>query len=155
MGFGVFDFAEQHPDIQEPQQEAQAIRETAQAYTDRAERQERTDRLKAHILQQLQEADAPHLILYTAFKAIATATDDPDWADTANGYLDAVYGDLMQESFIDDNATIAAQRLDDQRAAYIDKTRRRMKNLQKETTTIYGCVQTILEHLDAMENIPE
>jgi hypothetical protein len=155
MGFGLFDFAQQNPDIQAPQQEAQAIRDTAQTYRDRQERQEKTAQLKESILQQLEQGDAPQLILYTAFKAIGTATNDDEWVEAARGYLDRVYGDLMQESFIDDNAAIAEKRLEEKRAEYVDKTRRRMKYLQRETNTIYGYVQTILEHLDTLEDIPE
>ena len=154
MGFGLFDYAQQNPDIEAPQHEAQAIRDTAQTYRDQQERQEKLDQLKAGILQQLEQGDAPQFILYTALKAIGTATNDSNWTETATGYLNAVYSDLMQESFIDDNAAIAAKRLDAQRAEYVEKTRRKMKALQRETNTIYGCIQTIIEHLDTLENIP-
>ncbi len=155
MDYGLFDYAQQNPDIQAPQQEAQAIRDTAQTYRDQQERQQAVEKLKAAILQQFEQGDAPQLILYTALKAIGTATADNTWTETATGFLNTVYGDLMQESFIDDNAAIAAKRLEDQRAEYIDKARRRLKYLQRETNTIYGYVQTIMEHLDALENIPE
>lgn len=155
MSFGLFDFAQQNPDIQAPQQEAQAIRDTAQTYRDRQERQEKLDQLKAGILQQFEQGDAPQLILYTAIRAIGTATADNEWAETAKGYLDRIYSDLMQESFIDDNAATAAKRLEEQRAEYVDKARRRMKYLQRETNTIYGYVQTVLEHLELLENVPE
>ena len=155
MGFGLLDYAQQHPDTQEPPQEAQAIRGTAQTYRNQQERQEKTDRLKESILQQLEQGNAPQLILYTALNAIGTATSDDSWTETATGFLNTVYGDLMQESFVTDNAAIAAKRLEEQRAEYVEKTRRRMKNLQRETNTLYGCIQTILEHLDALENIPE
>ena len=155
MGNGLFDYAQQNPGIQEPQQEARAIRDTAQTYRDRQERQEKTEQLKAAIMQQFEQGDAPQIILYTALKAIGTATADNTWTETATGFLDTVYGDLMQESFIDDNAAIAAKRLEDQRAEYVDKARRKLKYLQRETNTIYGYIQTIMEHLDALENIPE
>lgn len=155
MSFGLFDFAQQNPDIQAPQQEAQAIRDTAQTYRDRQERQEKLNQLKAGILQQLEQGDAPQLILYTALKAIGIATADNEWTETATGYLDSIYSDLMQESFIDDNAATAAKRLEEKRAEYVDKTRRRMKYLQRETNTIYGYIQTVLEHLELLENVPE
>lgn len=155
MSYGLFDYAQQNPDTQAPQQEAQAIRDTAQTYRDQQERQQAVEKLKAAILQQFEQGDAPQLILYTALKAIGTATADNTWTETATGFLDTVYGDLMQESFIDDNAAIAAKRLEEQRAEYVDKTRRKMKYLQRETNTIYGYIQTIMEHLDALENIPE
>ena len=155
MGFGLFDYAQQNPDIEAPQHEAQAIRDTAQTYRDQQERQEKLDQLKAGILQQLEQGDAPQFILYTALKAIGTATNDSNWTETATGYLNAVYSDLMQESFVDDNAAIAAKRLDAQRAEYVEKTRRKMATLQRETNKINGAIKALLDQLDAMENTPE
>lgn len=131
MGYGLFDYAQQNPDTQEPQQEAQAIRETAQTITDRETRQETIDRQKESILQQLEQGNAPQFILYTAVNAIGTATGDDAFIETATGYLNRVYGDLMQESFITDNAAIAAHRLDEQRAEYMEKLRRQLdRNLK-------------------------
>lgn len=155
MSFGLFDYAQQNPDIQEPQQEARAIRETAQTYRDQQERQEELDRLKRNILQQLEQGDEPQFILYTALRAIGTATNDDEWTATAKGHLDSVYGDLMQESFAVDNAAIAAERLHKKRHEYTEKTRRRLATLQKETNAIYGYIETILEHVAAIENDPE
>ena len=155
MSFGLFDYAQQNPDTQEPQQEARAIRDTAQTYRDRQDRQEQVDRLKRNILQQFEQGDAPQIILYTALKAIGAATNDDEWAETAKGHLDSVYGDLMQESFAVDNAAIAAERLNKKRHEYTEKTRRRLKTLQKETNAIYGYIETILEHVTAIENDPE
>lgn len=155
MSLGLFDYAQQNPDIQEPKQEAQAIRDTAQTYRDRQEQQQEVNRLKESILQQLKEGNAPQLILYTALKAIGTATADKAWTETTTGYLDAVYSDLMQESFVTDNAAIAEKRLTEKRAEYVDKARRKLKYLERETNALFGLITTGLEHLDKLEKTPE
>ena len=47
------------------------------------------------------------------------------------------------------------QRLEEQRAQYIDKTRRKLKRIETETGHIYGLVQAINDRLAALENYEE
>lgn len=155
MGFGLFEYAQQNPDIQEPPQEAQAIRATAQTYRDRQERQQDIDRLKESILQQLAQGNAPQLILYTALKAIGTATDDDEFTETATGYLDRVYGDLMQESFLHDNAAIAAKRLEEQRADYMEKLRRQLDRNIKGIAKLERTLREAQDAIDAFDPAPD
>ena len=155
MGIGLFDYAQQNPDIQEPQQEAQAIRETAQTIRDREQRQQDIGKLKASILQQLDAGNAPQLILYTALKAIGTATNDDSWTETATGYLDRVYGDLMQESFLTDNAAVAAQRLEEQRAEYMDKLRRQLDRNLKGIGKLDRALQEARAAIEAFDPAPD
>lgn len=155
MGYGLFDYAQQNPDTQEPPQEAQAIRETAQAYRDRQDRQQDIDRLKESILQQLEQGNAPQLILYTALTAIGTATGDESFTEAATGHLDRVYGDLMQESFITDNAAIAAHRLDDMRAEYMDKLRQQVTRNLKGIARLEKALRDAQEAIAAFDDPPD
>lgn len=155
MGYGLFDYAQQNPDTQEPPQEAQAIRETAQAYRDRQDRQQDIDRLKESILQQLEQGNAPQLILYTALTTIGTATGDESFTETATGYLDRVYGDLMQESFITDNAAIAAHRLDEMRAEYVDKLRQQVTRNLKGIARLEKALRDAQEAIAAFDERPD
>lgn len=154
MSIGLFEYAQQNPGTQEPPQEAAAIRETAQTYRDRQERQQDVDRLKTSIMQQLEQGNAPQLILYTAVKAIGTATSDPEFTETATGYLDRVYGDLMQESFLTDNAAVAAQRLEDQRAEYMAKLRRQLDRNLKGIAKLDRAMQEAREAIAAFDDLP-
>lgn len=151
MGFGLFDYAEQNPDIQEPQQEASAIRETSQTYRERQERQQDVETMKKSIMQQLEQGNAPHLILYTAIRAIGTASVDEAWTEAAVGYLDKVYGDLMQESFLQDNAAVAAKRLEEQRAEYLEKLKKAIARDQRQVGKLSIALQEAQDALDALD----
>ena len=155
MSLGLFDYAQQNPDIQEPQQEAQAIRETAQTVRAAQEMQQDIDRLKTSILQQLEQGNAPQLILYTALTAIGAATGDDEFTETATGYLDRVYGDLMQESFLTDNAAIAAQRLEDQRADYMAKLRRQLDRNLKGMAKLERALREAQDAIAAFDDLPD
>ncbi len=155
MSFGVFDYAKQNPTAQEPPQEAQTIREAAQDYKDQQERKEDIDRLKTSILRQLEQGHAPQLILYTAIRAIGAATADQAFTDQAEACLDLIYGDLMQESFIMDNAATAAARLDDQMRKYIDGNRRRLGYMRGRLGEIQQAIDQAAAALDCLEIPPD
>ena len=109
---GLFDL----PDRQappDPEQEAAAA-----DYQDRQQELEEADGLKDGILRILEQGTDPQIVLYTAVRANGLYSRDPEFTKQAYKYLDAVYGDLAQQSFIVDNAAIAAGRLKEQAEAY-------------------------------------
>lgn len=154
MGIGLFEYAQQNPGTQEPPQEAQAIRDEAQAYQQREARREAVTRLKESILQQLEQGNAPQLILYTALKAIGEATGDPDFTETATEYLDIVYGDLMQESFLIDNAAVAAKRLEDQRNKYLEKLKKQLSQQLRGMAKLERALHDAMDAAQAFDEPP-
>lgn len=126
MGASLAEYAAQHPQTQ-PAQERAAMAATADTIKERQQEQERAEQLKASVLAQLEQGNAPHSILYTAITAIGLLTHDEEWAAAAQSTLDNVYSDLAQQSLLTDNATIAAQRLEAMRADYNAKLRRQIK----------------------------
>lgn len=124
---GLLEYAAQNP-AQEPLQERQAIESTARTYREQQEAQEAAEALKESIAQQLEQGNAPQYILYTAIKAIGLLTNAPEWTEAQQSRLNSVYADLAQQSFIMDNAAIAAARLDKMQQDYNDKMRRQLQN---------------------------
>lgn len=87
---------------------------------------ERAFELMESIMEQLEKGNAPHAILYTAIKAIGLLANAPEWTEAAHGALDSVYSDLDQDSFITDNAAVAAHRLEEKQHEYNEKLRRQL-----------------------------
>ena len=144
------EYAAQHPQ-QEPEQERQAIEDTARSYREQMQERETVEGLKASILQQLEQGNAPQYILYTAIKAIGILTHDAEWAEAGRQTLDTVYADLAQQSLLTDNAAIAAQRLDTMQAEYNDKLRRQLTRNLNGYRRIEKALQEALQAVNALE----
>lgn len=150
MGKSLEEYAKQHPQ-QEPEQERQAIASTAKTYRERQQERETVDQLKASIMQQLEQGNEPQFILYTALKAIGLLTHDEQWAEAGQKTLDNVYADLAQQSFLTDNAAIAAARLDTMQTAYNEKLRRQLKSQLNGYRRIEKALQEALQAVNALE----
>jgi len=148
------EYAAQHPQ-QEPERERQAIAETAQTYRERQQEREQAEQLKASILQQLEQGNAPQYILYTAIKAIGILTHDAEWAEAGRQTLDTVYADLAQQSLLTDNAAIAAQRLDTMQAEYNDKLRRQLQRNLNGYRRIEKALTEALQAVNALGPEPD
>ena len=144
------EYAAQHPQ-QEPERERQAIEEAARSYREQMQERETVEGLKASILQQLEQGNAPETILYTALRAIGILTHDAAWTEAAKQTLDSVYADLAQQSLLTDNAAIAAQRLDGMQAAYNDKLRRQLTRQLNGYRRIEKALQEALQAVNAIE----
>jgi|GEM_PF-4554993 len=118
---------------EEPESERKAIETVAQTYRERQKDGEEIERLKKSISQQLQEGNAPQYILYTALRAIGIATHDNEWAEAGETILDGIYGDLTQQSLLEDEAAISMKRLADMQVKYRERSKQRLK------TQINGC----------------
>lgn len=145
------EYAAQHPQ-QEPERERQAIAETAQTYRERRQEREQAEQLKASILQQLEQGNAPQYILYTALEAIGTATHDEEFTKTGKQFLDKVYEDLAQQSLLTDNAAIAAARIEEMQASYNDRLRRQLEKQLTGYQKIARGLNDALTALDDLEN---
>lgn len=153
MGRGLFDYAEVNPTpaAAAAPQEAHRGPDALDAYHARRAAIDQSKKLMDAIEGQLEQGTPPQYVLYTALRLIALLTGAEDWEQRQRAALDAIYNDLAQESLFADNAATAAARLEDQRAQYIDKTRRKLKTIERETGTLYGLIQATLDHLGALE----
>ena len=102
-------------------------------------------------MQQLEQGNEPQFILYTALKAIGLLTHDEQWAEAGQKTLDNVYADLAQQSFLTDNAAIAAARLDTMQTAYNEKLRRQLKSQLNGYRRIEKALQEALQAVNALE----
>ena len=119
---------EMPPAEQEQQQNAATMKDRER---ERAQERQNDERLKASILAQLQQANEPQYILYTALEAIGLLTHDAEWAETGKACLDKIYDDLAQQSLLTDNAAIAEARTREMQEGYKDRLRRQLnKQLQ-------------------------
>ena len=144
------EYAAQHPQT-EPERERQAIAGTARRFREQMQERETVDQLKESILQQLEQGNAPELILYTALRAIGLLTHDDQWTEAGQKSLDAVYSDLAQQSLLTDNAAIAAHRLETMQTAYNEKMRRQIIRSLTEYRRIERALQEALQAIDAIE----
>lgn len=144
------EYAAQHPQT-EPERERQAIAGTARRFREQMQERETVDQLKESILQQLEQGNAPELILYTALRAIGLLTHDDQWTEAGQKSLDAVYSDLAQQSLLTDNAAIAAHRLETMQTAYNEKMRRQITRSLTEYRRIERALQEALQAIDAIE----
>lgn len=149
MGTSLAEYAAQHPQEQ-PAQDRAAMAETAATMKDRQQERERAEQLKASMLTQLEQGNAPQSILYTAITAIGLLTHDEEWAAAAQSTLDKVYADLAQQSFLVDNATIAAQRLEQMQTDYNAKLRRQ---LNRQLSGYQRIAKGLNEALNALNDL--
>lgn len=126
---------------------AKADRDARQIAQDRAE----AERLKENITAQLEAGTEPQIILYTALKAIGLLTNDPAFTEAAQGKIDAVYSDLAQQSFIQDNNAIAQERLEKMQAEYNDKLRRSINRQLAGYRRVEKALNDVLAAVNATE----
>lgn len=154
MAMGLLEYAAQNPQ-QEPEQERQAIETTARTYREQQEAQETAEALKESIAQQLKQGNAPQYILYAAIRAIGLLTNDPEWTEAQHKALDDVYSDLAQQSFLVDNAAIAAERLDKMQRDYIDRMRRQLTKSLNGYRRIEKALTEALQAVNDAETVKE
>ena len=128
---------------------AATMREQAQ---ERRQEQAQIERLKASIIAQLEQGNAPQYILYTALEAIGTATHDEEFTKTGKQCLDKVYADLAQQSLLTDNAAIAAARIEEMQTSYNDRLRRQLEKQLTGYQKIARGLNDALAALDDLEN---
>jgi chaperonin cofactor prefoldin len=148
MGISLEEYAALHPT--EKPEIMPEIEEAAKTYRERQQEREEVEILKQSISRQLEQGNAPQYILYTAIKAIGILTNDARWTERGHNALNDVYEDLAQESFIVDNAAIAAQRLDDMEKKYNAKLK---KQLQTQLNGYRKIEKAITEALKAVNEL--
>ena len=130
MGMTLKEYAMAHPEI-EPSEWHNAAEQVI-AYKTETERMQKAAELKEIILAQLDQGGTPEYVLHTAIRAIGILTEDPEWAITANGYIERVYADLQQQHLFVDNASLAAERHEEIHREYIGKVRKRLETCEKD-----------------------
>ena len=146
---GLFDLPEKQtpPD---PEHDA-AVKD----YHERRQELEEADGLKDGILRVLEQGTDPQIVLYTAVRAIGLYSGDTEFTRQAYKHLDAVYGDLAQESFIVDNAAIAAERLRLQGKEYRSKLAKQIRRQRGTAKRITAELEAILKSLEQIEQADE
>lgn len=147
MAKGFFDIETTEPAAGGSSTLAKADRDARQDAQDRAE----AEKLKETITRQLEAGQEPQIILYTALKAIGLLTHDPAFTEAATGKIDAVYSDLAQQSFIQDNNAIAQARLETMQRDYNDKLRRSINRQLAGYRRVEKALQEVLQAVDATE----
>ncbi len=115
------EYAKLHPTA-EPEEQ----RNIRQAYVDRMQEQEEINRMKAGIIRRIESGERPQFILMTAVKALGMATNDPEFSASCTAALDAMYGDMKQETLFGENERVEADRQQAALEAYKEKTRRQV-----------------------------
>lgn len=155
MDEGLFEFAQMNQGTPDPIPDTKGQREGVERYRQRQNDLAKSKELMQSIEAQLHQGTPPQYVLYTALRCIGLLTGATEWDERQRAALDETYKDLAQESLFTDGEALALQRLEDQQAQYIDKTRRKLKRIETETGHIYGLVQAINDRLDALENYEE
>lgn len=147
MAKGFFDIEAAEPAAGGGSALAKADRDARKIAQDRAE----AERLKENITAQLEAGAEPQIILYTALKAIGLLTNDPAFTEAAQGKIDAVYSDLAQQSFIQDNNAIAQERLEKMQTEYNDKLRRSINRQLAGYRRVEKALNDVLAAVNATE----
>lgn len=126
------------------------------ARTDREEQQRQQDtaealRLKESIARGLEQGQEPQALLYTAVRVIGLLTNDPAFTEAAQARIDAVYKDLAQLSFTEDNDRKAQERLEKMQTEYRDKLRGSISRQLNANRRIEKALQEVLNAVDAAE----
>ena len=150
MGISLEEYAARFPQ-EAPEGERKAMAAQAATIRDRREERERAAQLKESILQQLESGQAPHCILYTAVSAIGLLSQDDEFTSRAQEILNSVYEDLEQQSMINDNAAIAAARLDTMTHEYNGKLRRQLERQLQGYSKIQHGLNEALNALNSLE----
>lgn len=152
MATSLEEYARQHPQ-QAPEEQPAA--ETMGSYLQEIKDKEAVEQLKAGMLQQLENGNEPQFVLYTAIKAIGILTHDKEFAEAGKRALDAVYGDLAQQSLLTDNAAIAMQRLEERRAEYNEKMRRELNRNLAGYRRLEQALKDALKTIDILDQPEE
>lgn len=115
---------------------------------------EQAEALKATIARQLEAGEDPQTILYTALKVIGLLSNDQEYTETTQGKLDAVYKDLTQLSFIQDNNRIAQERLDAIKEEYNAKLRKNINTQLARYAKVEKALNDVLYALNDTEPRP-
>lgn len=112
-------------------------------YHDRLEQYENVERLKAGILQQLEEGQDPESILYLAVTALSEATNDTGYLEKAKPFLN---GNKEEQSLFLDLEAMQAKR-QERRKAYFDKRR---KEVQRQVNQLEADKAALMRELDSI-----
>lgn len=154
MAKSLAEYAAENPQ-EMPAAEREQMQHTAtMKEQERERRQERAqiDRLKASILAQLEQGNAPQYILYTALETIGLLSHDEEFTTTGKKCLDNIYADLAQQSLLTDNAAIAAARIEEMQNSYNDRLRRQLEKQLNGYHKIAKGLNDALAALDDMES---
>ena len=152
MGKSLADYAAANPMPEPPEREEMAAK--AKTMQERQQERERAEQLKQSIIKQLEQGNDPQIILYTALECIGLYTNDPEYITAGQSMLDKVYADLAQQSFLQDNAAIAAERLEAQQAEYNKHLRNSINRQLSGYHRIEKALNDALTALNDMEEPP-
>lgn len=129
---------------EQPESERREQAAHARSYTERKEAEAKGAELMAQILRQLENGTAPQTVLYTAVETIGIITGADEWKAAAEKSLASIYADLAQQSFLVDNESIAAERLQARAEEQAAKTRRQLANNLRKCKQLETALQEAL-----------
>lgn len=150
MGKSLAEYAATHREEQ-PAAEREAMAALAADAKERAAAIERAAELKDSIAQQLEQGNEPQYILYTALKCIGLLSNDTEWTEAQHGQLDKIYKDIAQQSLLDDNAAIAAKRLEQTTSRYNERMRAQLNKQLAGYGRIAAGLREALAALDGID----
>lgn len=145
---GFFDVEQREPEAYNNSALIDAERKRQRIQEDREE----AERLKQMIERQLSAGAEPYSVLCTALKVIGLLSDDPAFTERTAEKIGSVYSDLTQLSFVQDNAAVAADRLRQRHAEYIDKARRGVTRQLNNCKKIEQALTDALAAINAENN---
>lgn len=148
---GLEEYAALYGNQEQPAGERATMEAIAADRERAAGKMEQAAALKESVAQQIRKGNPPQYILYSALKCIGLLTHDEAWADDLEAQLDSVYGDLAQQSLLEDSAAIEGQRLEAQAAAYSERLRQQLQRLISGYGRVYGELKSALDALNEID----
>ncbi len=152
------EYAAGHPVEELPESTQKELKKARASMDSAKQKQDDAEALKASIVQQLTEKNNPELILGTALRCIAVLTKDPDFESYCLERLEETYKDFKQLSFLQDNANQAAERLRQQREAFIKNSTAsitRQQNALKKTMAVLNELSEAINALQFEQDVSE
>lgn len=150
MALSLTEYYAQTP---EPEETPQAA--PGRSYQDARQERETVDQIKASILAQLEQGNAPQDILYSALRVIGMLTQDNEWTEAGTAILERTYSDIAQRSLFAEDASLVLDRLETLRAEYVAKAKRQLTKYQRDTQNLSYHINRAMEALGALEGNPE
>lgn len=149
MGKSLESYAATHS-TPEPISERETMAAIAADARTKAANMAKAGELKESIAQQLEQGNELQYILYTAIKCIGLLSNDSEWAEGQTSKLDKVYSDIAQQSLLDDNAAIAAKRLDLTTSRYNERMRAQLNRQLAGYGKVAAGLREALAALDSL-----
>ena len=143
MARGLFDYAEDAPQIERPEAGADPIREYIQDTEEIA-------RLQASVAAQIEQGKDPHVILFSAIKLIGVLTGADEWTTEQLERLEATYKDVEQQELFTESQALIDGALLEQKREYAAKLSVKLNRIIRECESLTISLQTARDAAERM-----